>query len=311
MNRKQLLFGFLALAVVVCMVFAGEYSGEREIIFPEVTAIAVGLLLAPKQSWTVSKPRLFGLITLCAWAGLAFSLWLPGPLWGKLSVAFLFCQLVLLFSRTSFAPLISAGVLPLMLGTESIVYPIAAMVLTGVLVLLQLGLEQAKWKEKEPFHPLPLPQKTDWLQLLVRCGVGIACIFIAVWLNTPFAVAPPILVAFTEFARPGNKARQTPVKTAGLLFCCAMAGVASRYFLTIQWGLWLTLSAAVAAALMWLLLKLFRLYLPPAGALTILAMLIPENALIWYPLEVLIGICVFLAAAIAMNRKEYPVKQRS
>ena len=310
MNQKSLLTHGLTLAVVVLMVGSSELSGQREIIFPEVTAIAVGLFLAPKQSWQVSKPRIFWLITLCAWAGLFISLWMPGPLWGKLWAAFFFCQLVLLVSGTSFAPLISAGVLPVMLGSESMVYPIAAMALTGLLVLLRLALEQGGQKEKAPFTPLPPPDKSQWLRLLARCGIGSACIGLAVWLNTPFAAAPPILVAFTEFSRPGNPARKTPFRTAGLIFFCALAGAACRYFLTMELGWWLTLSAAGAVAVMLGLMKAFRLYLPPAGALAILAMLIPENAVVWYPLEVLAGVCVFLGAACLMNWREYQTKSK-
>ena len=308
MNPKTLGLDLLTLAVVVVMVFAAQLSGEREIIFPEITAIAVGLFLAPKQSWRVSKPRLFWLITLCAWAGLAISLWMPGPLWAKLSAAFLLCQLVLLLSGTSFAPLISAGVLPVMLGTQSVIYPLSAMAFTGLLLLLRLWLERGRLKETEPFTPLPLPGKTDWLRLAARCGVGVGCIVLAVWLNTPFVVAPPILVAFTEFSRPGNQARKTPLKAAGLIVCCALAGAVCRYVFTMELGLWLTLSAGVAVVLMLLLLKIFRLYLPPAGALTVLAMLIPEQAVMWYPLEVLVGICLFLGWAMVMNWREYTRK---
>ena len=309
MTGKQLLSHGLTLGVVVLMVFAAELTGEREIIFPEVTAIAVGLFLAPKRSWQVSKSRIFWLITLCAWAGLAISLWVPGPLWGKLSVAFLFCQLVLLFSGTGFAPLISAGVLPVMLGTQSMVYPLAAMALTGLLVLLRLGLEQRGQKEREPFTPLPPPGKSDWLQLLLRCGIGVGCIMGAVGIGAPFAAAPPMLVAFTEFSRPGNKARQTPFKTGGLIFLCALAGAACRYLLTIRLGLWLTLSAAVAVVGMMILFRAFRLFLPPAGALTILAMLIPESVVVWYPLEILGGTIVFLGLAVLINRREYQKKK--
>ena len=64
MNQRSLLTHGPTLAVVVLMVGSSELSGQREIIFPEVTAIAVGLFLAPKQSWQVSKPRIFWLITL-------------------------------------------------------------------------------------------------------------------------------------------------------------------------------------------------------------------------------------------------------
>lgn len=305
MAHRQLWCNLVTLGVVILMVLAAELSGEREILFPEVTAIAVGLFLAPKQSWVVSKPRLFFLITFCAWAGLAISLWMPGPQWGKLCAAFLLCQLVLAYSGTGFAPLISAGVLPVMLGTQSVIYPLSAMALTGLLVLLRLVLEGGGLKEKQSFTPLPRPNQADWLRLLARCGIGVICILAAVNLNTPFAVAPPILVAFTEFSRPGNQARQTPIRTAGLIFCCALAGAVSRYFLTMELGLWLTLSAGVAGIIMLGLLKAFRLYLPPAGALTLLAMLIPETAVIWYPLEVLAGICIFLGCSTLMNRREY------
>ena len=41
------------------MVAAAEITGEREIIFPEITAIAMGALAAPKQVWNTSKLRLF------------------------------------------------------------------------------------------------------------------------------------------------------------------------------------------------------------------------------------------------------------
>lgn len=172
MNQRSLLTHGPTLAVVVLMVGSSELSGQREIIFPEVTAIAVGLFLAPKQSWQVSKPRIFWLITLCAWAGLFISLWMPGPLWGKLWAAFFFCQLVLLVSRTSFAPLISAGVLPVMLESKSMVYPIAAMALTGLLVLLRLALEQGGQKKKPPLPPCPRRTKANGCGCWRGAGLG-------------------------------------------------------------------------------------------------------------------------------------------
>lgn len=304
MGKKQLLLGGLTLGVVGVMVLASQLTGQREILFPEVTAMAVGLFFAPKRSWQVSKPRMFWLITLCAWAGLACSLWMPGPFWWKLSAAFLFCRLVLSLSGTSFAPLISAGVLPVMLGTDSPVYPLAAMALTGLLILLQLALEQGRLKEKEAFTPLPLPGKQEWPGLLLQCGAGVGCILLAVSCGAPFAAAPPLLVAFTEFSRPGNPARKTPVRTGLLLFLSALGGTVFRYLLDVRLGLGLTLPALAATGVLLILLWGFRRYLPPAGALAVLAMLVPQEQLLWYPLEVLAGTAVYLALATAINYRE-------
>jgi hypothetical protein len=41
-------------------------------------------------------------------------------------------------------------------------------------------------------------------------------------------------------------------------------------------------------------MKKYQLHLPPAGAITILAYLIPENTLISYPLQIFTGTAVLL-----------------
>lgn len=42
----------ISLAVVAIMVGSAEIFGEKEIIFPEITAVAMGTLIAPVQSGT-------------------------------------------------------------------------------------------------------------------------------------------------------------------------------------------------------------------------------------------------------------------
>ena len=56
---------------------------------------------------------------------------LPAPLWLKITAAFLLCQMIYLYSGTTFAPMISAMVLPVLLGTESWVYPSPPCALPG------------------------------------------------------------------------------------------------------------------------------------------------------------------------------------
>ena len=53
MNKNQNIAMGISLAVVAIMVGSAEIFGEKEIIFPEITAVAMGALIAPVQSWLV------------------------------------------------------------------------------------------------------------------------------------------------------------------------------------------------------------------------------------------------------------------
>lgn len=59
------------------MVLAAELLGNKEIIFPEITALAIGYILSEKRGWNVNDRRMLFLITLCACAGLLSSVYLP------------------------------------------------------------------------------------------------------------------------------------------------------------------------------------------------------------------------------------------
>ena len=47
-----------------------------------------------------------------------------------------------------------------------------------------------------------------------------------------------------------------------------------------------------------------KMYIPPAGAIGILAFLIPEDAVIYYPLHVFVGIAMMMLLALVFFREE-------
>ena len=137
--RKQLLSDGLVLAIVAAMVGAAELTGQSEIIFPEITAIAVGAFLSPRLAWRTDRVRMLVTVTLCAVLGVLLVRFVPLPVWGRLTLAYGLAQVVFLLSGTRFAPMISAIALPVLLGTESWVYPAAAFLLTGLILLCHWG----------------------------------------------------------------------------------------------------------------------------------------------------------------------------
>ena len=105
---KKLIPVICAVILVGGMTAAAVLLNNCEIIFPEIAAIAVGALVAPKFSWNANKLRIFIYITVCAVIGVVLVKWLPLPIWAQMIIAFLLAQILLLNSETSFAPMISA-----------------------------------------------------------------------------------------------------------------------------------------------------------------------------------------------------------
>lgn len=88
--------GFLLRAVVctllaTAMIGVSELLGEKEIIFPEITALTVGAIAAPKQSWRVSRVRMVLLIAVCSVLGILIVRYSPLPKAANLVGAYLVC----------------------------------------------------------------------------------------------------------------------------------------------------------------------------------------------------------------------------
>lgn len=282
---------------LTCMVLAADLLGEKEIIFPEIAALAIGCFLPPKLCWKTSYIKMVACIGLCAAAGVCIVSFIPLPLWLQVSLAFVIGQLIFMFSGTSLAPMISAIVLPVLMQTKSIVYPLAALLLTSLIALMRLGLEKASVKEPNVYEPVSPPERSDWLSFAFRSCFAALLIFVCLKLNAKFCVAPPLLVAFAELCRKDCPAGKKKPKLILLVTLCALAGAASRFLLVMRCGLPPAAAAMVIGVLTVILVRSFRLYFPPAGAMAALALLIPDSAVLAYPLQVCIGIGILSAAA--------------
>ena len=277
----------LTLILVGIMTFVAEILGEGDIIFPEITALAIGYMVTQKQGWKVNDRRMIALIAICAVAGVLTVRYIKVGLYLEILIAFM-------FSGTTFAPMISAIVLPVMMQTKSFIYPIAAFLLTIAVVLFRRFLLKVKIRDKEYFQSVNLHAKSDVIDTAVRTICVAVVGFFAIWSGFKFAIAPPLLVAFTEFSRPKNKARNKPVKTVLLITVCAFVGAVSRYVLNMTLGLLLTVAALTATAIMLVIVHFTKMYIPPAGALTILSMIIPSESVLLYPLQILVGTAVIM-----------------
>lgn len=303
---KNIIFYISTLLLVGLMVGIAELLNEKEIIFPEITALAVGYLVAQKRSWKVNGKRMLLLITICATVGVLIVRYSGLTLFPQMIIAFSFAQILFMFSGTTFAPFVSAIVLPVMMQTKSFIYPISAVVLTILVIGFHQLFLKMKIREDEEYIPVMLNSKDDIIDTALRIVCVAIVGFVAIYFDFKFVIAPPLLVAFTEFSRPRNKVRNKPIKTVLVITGCALVGSLSRYLLTIKLELPLTVSALIATLIMLLILTYTKMYMPPVGAITILSMIIPEISVITYPLQIFVGsvVIIILSRVFFMWRQD-------
>ena len=245
---------------------------------------------------------MFLTISLCALLGVLIVIYVPLPLWGQFVLAFAIGQAVLYFSRTSFAPLISAIALPVLIQTRSFVYVVAAVGLTFLVVILRFLLEKIHAKEENHYEPVIVESK-DALKVNAFRIASVALIsFFCIRFDVRFCVAPPLLVAFTELTNKNSGAAKRPFLVVALVSLCAVCGSATRILLSSVPYFPLTAAAFFACVCVQILVKLFRFPFPPAAAMSILAFLIPESAVTFYPVQVFAGISLLTLLAVFKRR---------
>lgn len=306
MNEKNIRsFAFSALPVIVsvlltaAMTAAAEISGEREIIFPEITAIAIGALAAPVQAWNTSKPRLFAALLLSALSGIAIVRLTALPLFVQVPFGLACAVFWITLLRCSFVPAISACVLPIIMGTRSAAYIASVIIMTALILLAQLCFEKTGIRKKYDFHAVKPDRQLVVLRIKQTAAAAAIC-FLPAFSGQVFFTAPPLIVAFFELSAPSSKLRKKAPLSALLICSAAAVGTLSRYLLTELAGLPLAVSAAAACTFILLLVCKTNLFFPPCGAMTVLPFLIKNSALAVFPFEVAFGYLCLLTAALLL-----------
>lgn len=303
MNKKRARYA-ASLGLVTVMVAAAGLLGEQEVVFPEIAALTAGMWVIDKQVWRIGRRQTVWMMTLAAVAG-----WLiarcPGlPVAAAIALAFLFAAGCQVLTRTTLAPMLSACLLPVVLGAESPVYPAAVFVLTLTLSGGQLWMERRGWRT-----PLPAvshaPQRGResllWLRMFVVLMLLAA---LPLWAGFTYLILPPLIVTFVEFSRPGAGLHKAAGTIYLLLAAAAVLGAGCRYALCIRLGLPDAAAAFAACACLFALFEWRGRIFAPAGAVALIPLLIPAEDLPVYPLQVAVGAAVFIAAGMLLAREK-------
>lgn len=117
---KEKLKYIIPVVIIALMVEAAIIFHDQEILFPEIAAIAIGALVSPQLSWKTSRICILITIMVAAICGMLIVAYVHLPVTYEMVLAYFIGQILLLSSETTFAHMISAIVLPVMLQTRSI-----------------------------------------------------------------------------------------------------------------------------------------------------------------------------------------------
>lgn len=300
--KKSIVPEIMTIILVALMIFIAELFQEREFIFPEITALTIGAWLAPKQVWKTNKIKLVLLIALYASLGVILVKYVELDIYFKVLIGFVVCMIGLRGSKTTFAPLISATILPIIINSESWLYPIFATFMSVLIITGLAFLEKYGYRQRYIYQPLVIEIK-ETLSLDLKRLITLAVIaLIALQLDLPFMIAPPLIVAFVELSSNHPKLRHNAVKLLLITFICSFSGAYVRIIVSEIFHLPLTLCAIIIVIIILLVMRKYKLFFPPAGALAILPLLIGPTKLTIYPLVIVAGFVIFTISAFIITK---------
>jgi hypothetical protein len=291
-RRHRLAGEVLALCYIAAIAEIAYATGAFYIMFPELGALSHDVFTRPRGTWA-GAPALLAITPVLTGAiGIFFTRALP---YGYVSVLLtvLGAVVVVVLLKSPIAPAISAGLLPLVLGIKSWLYPPGILLGTALLAGFSIPWKKVSISHNwlAPFGPAEvideaverLPIGRYWLIALI--GFVVVAMFFVERTGLRFILFPPLVViGFEMFGHPAICPwAKKPLVLPVACFVTAAGGL--TFFKLLGAG---PLSAACGMAWGIAALRLFNLHVPPALAVALLPQVMASPT-IAYPLSVGIG----------------------
>ena len=294
-----------ALFMILLMIATAEILQEKEIIFPEMAALIIGMWIVDKRVWRVKQWQMLLLMTAGACVGVLIVLFSPFSAIINVPLAFLFASISLLFTRASLFPMISACILPVLLKTESWIYPLSVFIMTLIVLVIQRWMEYLGLRQPTAYKAVERHWKTDirrWFYLTISVFT-VVCL--AVYTSNFYFMIPPLIVAYVEFVNSQAGFRNRPVLTVLLLVTGSLIGTIAQLIGYYELGLPETIIALFIFILLFSFFEWLGKFFAPVGAIALIPMLLPKETLPWLPFQVLIGATLFTAMGMVFFQHCY------
>ena len=272
LSRKQRLAAEgLVVSYIAAVTATARVSGIPYLLFPELGALVYDVLIRPWGKWARQPIRLVITPALTACVGTIVTRHLP---FSGLSALLIVVSSIAIIAmlRSAIAPAMSAGVLPLVLGVKSWLYPPAIVATLGLLAAIYLiwrryhRTESSRSETGDVEDALEsAPRGRGWAFVLLVFVFGMA--EVARLSGLRFLLFPPLVtIAYEMFAHPETCPwTKRPITLPIMCFLTAFCGLLAHRIL----GPGIAM-AFVAVVIGIALLRAFDLHMPPAMAIGLL-----------------------------------------
>ena len=288
--RQNVVSYSAALAFILAMVAAAAGLQDREIVLPEMAAMAVALWAYRDQQWMRQPEKIFLWPSLTALMGFGINM-LPLPFGAKLVLVLAAMLVFFAVAKYSLAPALATGFLPIV--TNATQWSFMAAIVVTTLVLM-CGVLLFRLRGNGPRHA-PIQMQT----------MGVYAVVMLAWLAListvgydHWAVIPPVAVVIYESLHMKMYSRLMWGKQVLVLTVTAALGVVlSQVF--VSW----VLAIAVAMVVVYCLLHVMKMRMPAAYAFPLLAYVFPPEGVLLLPLAAMVNAAFTLGLVLWYHRR--------
>ncbi|REE67610.1 hypothetical protein A8990_14237 [Paenibacillus taihuensis] len=282
-----------ALLLISAMLICSIVFGQRDILFPEIAGMAMGVMVFPVAHWIRRPVHLWLSPSLAAFLGTALNELHVSPLL-KLWLGFIIIVILMHVFRVHFGPTIPAGLLPIFLVLHDYVFATSTTIFTFMIMLAAFYMRK---QEKGTSNSAGFRKKTDTL---------IISIILCAWIGVAFAagmeviVVPPVFALIFELFHAQKFGYRMIPPRLTVLTIAAIVAVVVLHLLpdSIIWV------GVINVVITFLLCKWFKAPVPVAFGVSLMPLIYPAWGTWWFPVGVFIttGVLMSVTAAYRMFR---------
>lgn len=290
-SKKEMISYTIAFLFILGMVTASVLLKDREIILPEIAAMAIAMWVYREPRWIRQPSKIFVAPSVTAVIGFAVNQF-PIAYLGKVFLTLALLMLFLRIIQSNLAPSIATGLLPLVMNATEWSFILSAFIFTILLMLGVLVFGLNKGLEKK----VPIQYKYMIVFFILNI-IWIGLVWVAGY--PQLAVIPPILVVVYEVLQKPMYNGKMAFKQGLVLTLSAAVGTL-LYFTIDSW----ILITLLAMLLMLFLLRIVGIRMPAVYAFPLLPFVFPTEIVARLPIGSLIASVFFFGSVMIFKKVE-------
>ncbi|TCM96278.1 hypothetical protein EV294_105143 [Paenibacillus sp. BK033] len=288
---------FLTAYLLVCLMLAvAAVSNQRDILFPEIAGMAMGVMVFPVPHWIKNPVHLWLSPTLGAFIGTSLNYMSMPPLL-KIWLGLILIVILMHVFRVNFGPTIPAALLPIFLGLHDYTFAISTAIFTFVIMIAAFAFRD--------------PAKLTSNDARKMKDTVIITLILALWIGFAFTtklnvlIIPPVFALIFELFHTEKFHWRMISPRLTVLTLTAILAVGVYHLLPGS----VIGSGAINVLITFILCKVFKTPVPVAFGVSLMPLIVPDWGTWAFPVGVFVttGLLMCISAAYRQIRNNHAI----